>query len=422
MRKLIIVISVFVFLCALGAVYLFFTNSGSRFAFNTAVSRILKPKKSLIKGSRGSLLSNLSFQDIELQGLHFLPEENEIKIQKLDFGFDVFGKKALSVFVHNARLKIPAADTIYISGKYENDLMDLNIYSKRVNLKEMLELFVKDLAIYEISGLVNNIDLYIRNSIVNPQITGELLIDRLARDDIVLKDCPVKIDLGLEKDRDRINLKGRIYVSSGSLTVKNVNIAIKQGGISFSGDAANPGFDLKGSANVESVKINIFLKGTIDEPVLRLFSEPPLPEYQLLMMLFTGKSWRNTAGASAQQKISREHMAGFIDYFLLGNSASDFARKLGISDVNVKFDGQTRGIEAKKEITENIGVLYGIKQSQTNGQQPPDTSHKVGGSYKIGEAFSVEAQKGIAQDKTNSASQEESKKDDKIMLKLKKEF
>ena len=75
----------------------------------------------------------------------------------------------------------------------------------------------------------------------------------------------------------------------------------------------------------------------------------------------------------------------------------------------------------KKAITEKIDVSYEVEQSQAK-EEGPTTTQKVGGEYKITEGISIGVEKELKQESKADQAQDKQKPDDKVILKLKKEF
>jgi hypothetical protein len=151
-----------------------------------------------------------------------------------------------------------------------------------------------------------------------------------------------------------------------------------------------PAFELDGSAKVQEIPIRIVARGTALKPEFRLSSTPQLPEDQLLVMLATGQGWSGTEQAIREGKVNADLAKEFIDYFLLGGSGARLAHSLGIKEVSLLYDEETRGVAVKKDISSRLGAVYGIEASQPQStQSSAGATQKIGAEYKLGENSSV---------------------------------
>jgi autotransporter translocation and assembly factor TamB len=272
--------------------------------------------------------------------------------------------------------------------------------------------------------MIGNLDVYIKGSFLEPQLSGELQIETLSHNGFSITNCPVALNLQLTDIKDELKIFGTISLSSATITgPKETSVNLQESSIMFNGDPEKPSFDLKGDSTVAGTKINIVLKGTLKKPELKLTSEPPLPQEQLLVMLATGKGWKGAGQSLGSGHVSADLAADFIDYFAFGGMGSKIAKQLGISEVSLKFDKETRGIELKKEITDKSVLTYGVEQAQTK-EKETSVTQTVGGEYKVTEAVSVEAEREFKQNNTAEQTQEQDKPqtEDKVLLKYKKEF
>ncbi len=180
-------------------------------------------------------------------------------------------------------------------------------------------------------------------------------------------------------------------------------------------------FDLKGFSVIEGTRINIVFKGTLYRPDLRLTSDSLLPKDTLLLMLATGRKWQDLKSATPGGELNVNVVKDFIDYFVLGGSASNFAKSIGISDISLTYTTESKSIKATSPISDKIGLTYGVQQQQTQGQ-PPETQYDVGAQLKVTDTVSVEAERTIEQQRGETTGGGQQQPDDTILLKYKKEF
>ncbi len=421
-RRIVFIIISVLFLTIFSALAYYFTHTtkGSSFIAKSLLKNYLEPEKLEIKSTKGSFSDILTFQDIEIKDLYGLPEGSILKIQKLDIQISSFSLEGIVVDIFNGRLLLPASEAILIQGNYEKGTLDVNAYSKQVNLRAIFDLFAENKALRKISGVISDLDIDIKGTFLEPQLTGKFFIKQLLHNGFSIMDCPGNLRLNLSDMKEDLKLEGEVVVDSGMISARNTTIMIQPSKVIFSGNPKSPSFDIKGFSTIEKTKIKIVMKGSMDNPDIKLTSEPSLPQGKLLLMLATGKSWKGVDTSLEKGQVSADVAADLIDYLVFGGSGSKLAKQFGISNLSVKFDNTTKGIGVTKEITDKVEVSYGVEQSQIDGQNG-QTTQKVGTGYKVTETISVEGQREVQQqDKTQT--QDEPKANDKLLLKFKKKF
>lgn len=421
-----IIIAVVLFLSIISSClyYFIFTSSGSSLITKLVISKYVESRDIDIKSTKGSLSQKLIFQDIEIENLKWLPKGSIIKIKKLGFYFTSFNLTGLNIEISNGRLILPDSESILFYGSYKDSSLDINTYSNYVNVKALLDMFFERKILKGFSGTTKDIDIYVKGTFLEPTITGELQIQEFQREGFLIFDCPTSFNLSFKGIKEELKIYGELNFSKGEISGTNTaTVTLNPSKVSFNGSYQNPSFNIRGTSNVEKTKINITLKGTMSKPELILSSEPPMPQERLMVMLVTNKSWKGAEESASRGQISADLAADFIDYFAFGGTGSRIAQQLGISEISLKFDKETKGIDLKKEITSKSGVTYGIEQTQTK-EKDASITQKVGGEYKVTETISVGAEREFKQDNTTEQTQDQDKlqTEDKVLLKYKKEF
>ena len=405
-------------------VFFLLTTQGSSLIVKTALSRYWQTKDIDIGKIDGSLQEKLVFQDLELNNINRLPPGSKLKIQKLEVRLTSFDIDGLELKLHNAKLQLPASDTIFFYGELKDGDLNLDIYSRLVNVSDIINLFPENQELKRLSGKINDLDITIKQELLEPRISGSLYIDELLRNEFSMTDSATVINLDLKDITDNLQLHGEILLKSGTLSgPKTAMVNLGESKIMFNGSPSNPWFNLKATSKVERVNIEISLKGNLKEPILKLSSDPSLPQEQLLVMLATNKSWEATQSAMSQNEVSPDVARDFIDYFVFAGAGSKIMQRLGITDISITYDQEKQGIGLSKEVTKRGEVSYAIEQARDR-EKDPTTTHTVGGEYKITETVSIGAEKEIKvqDEETQQAQEEQEKPDDKVMIKFKKEF
>ena len=220
-----------------------------------------------------------------------------------------------------------------------------------------------------------------------------------------------------------MQLFGRVVMQSGAVSgSRTAVIELQRSSVSFSGNPANPRLDIRGTAQVERTKIHVAVTGSAAEPEIKLSSQPALSEDVLLLMLATNRSWKGAEGLFGTQRISPDLAKDFIDYFVFAGQGSAIARRFGISDISLTYDENVRGIIIKKDVLPSLEAYYGIEQSQKKGEAP-DTTHTLGGEYRVTDAVSVSGERSFIQKGADAGTAEgEQSTRDRIFLKYKTQF
>ena len=125
----------------------------------------------------------------------------------------------------------------------------------------------------------------------------------------------------------------------------------------------DPGLDIQASRKIEDTRVGVNVRGTLRAPRVTLFSEPGLPQTQIVSMLLTGKpiadlSSKDAAAVNAAQG----------DLRLQGGSvlASQLGRRLGLEDVSFESNGlNDTSLVLGKFLSPKIFVSYGISLTES---------------------------------------------------------
>ena len=422
-KYLLLIIIICLVFSLISAIYFFiFTNKGSTFIVRVALRNYLRPEGIEIKESAGNFFKSKVVHDLEIKDLQFLPQGSILRIQKLEFSFTSLGPQGLNLSIHNGRLTVPGSELILFHGNLKNNIMDFNLYSKSVNIGAISGLFAENKDLKKISGMISGIDIFVKGSSLGPQVEGGCKIEKLLSNGFSLSSCPLAFKLQLKDIQNTFKLFGEVYVNAGqAYGPKTAVIKLGESKISFSGSPEKPLLNIRGTSNVEGTKIGITLRGTFDQPELKLTSEPPLSRQRLLLMLATGKSWKASELALGKGELTADSVKDFIDYFVFSGSGSKLAEQLGISDISVTFEKQKKGLGVKTAVTDKLDATYAVEQTQQD-EEAPITSQRLGGEYKITDSLIVGAEKELRGEQKNNTSQESIPPEDKIFLKFKKEF
>jgi len=401
--------------------YFFCVAGGSTFLMKTLLSHYVGAEDIQVAQSEGFLFNQLSYKDIELREIKGLPQDAVLKIQQLDFALQWPDVERTSLTLRNGRIIFPLEEPLLFYGAYQNEKLDVTVYTREINVKDLLNLFTGGESFKRVSGNVVNLESYLQGPLSNVALTGSFQLESFSNNRFLLTESPGALNFKRVGLPPQVQLEGEILLEKGKVFLTpQALIELKPSRIIFSGDPKTPTLDIKGSATVEGTQIHLKLAGDLDQPELQLTSQPPMPQERLLIMLATGKSWRHAAAALEQGHISPESAGEFIDYFLHAGPANRFTKQLGIHVEAVTLTDQAKGIQIKKAVTDRLETRYGIEQAQEDVQQR-STTHKAGVGIKVTDTLSLEGERKMKQLDT-SHENPDVPPEDEVLLKYKKTF
>lgn len=329
-------ISIAVILC-IGiplAYYLLFNTQGSAGLVRLVLSKYVSSKEIRISKIQGNLSQGLTFTDVELGGLKGLPPGSLFKIQQLRVSLRPLKFDSLNFEIENGRLVLPHSEPIVLFASYKKVKLDVNIYSRRLDAKEILNLLFKGKGAKNISGIISNVDSYVGGSFTRPQLTGVFEIDSLSQKGFSLSRCPGSFALDFKGKKNDPRLRGAIVLQQGEIIAQAIKVKIIDCKILFSPEQDLPTIDFKGVTNIGETEIDIALTGTFEHPFLTLISDKPHLPGTLLLMLVTGKEEKELQ-VTYQAGITSSQAKDFLDYLFSGTGQDKVIASLGVNKVTL---------------------------------------------------------------------------------------
>ncbi len=421
-----ILICIVIFLSIItGVIYIvLFTTSGSQKTLEFLISKYSYGNNITFKSVTGTIARGISLKNIEITNIQELPSGTIIKIQQLTVKVEKLNYKNAFLKLENTRINFSESESIIISGTLQKRKFDFNIYSNGFNVNEVLS-YLPDLKrLIPIKGDVTNIDLYVKGDYLEPRVVGDLNINKFLYKGFILMQTPLHLDIVLKNIKRDVQLFGNITIREGSLKAHKSTIKEINGKINFSGVLSQPSFNISGKAKVEKTKIQLGLNGVLEKSNLTLSSEPSFSREKLMVMLATGKSWQSVESSLDTGLISSKELTkDFIDYYFFAGKTNKFTDELGIYDVSVTFEKDTKGIEAKKVVTENLDIGYGVERQITENQIITE-KQTIKGEYQVTDELSVGVEREVKQTQSldDLDPKQKAVNDDKLYLKYKKSF
>lgn len=164
--------------------------------------------------------------------------------------------------------------------------------------------------------------------------------------------------LGLRDGTDDVTRgTGELSIEEGKYTAYGRRLDIERGRLVFSGGAVNnPGVDIRAVKQYPDVKAGVNVRGTLLQPRLTFFSEPSLPQTQILSLIL--------AGGSLESAQNNKTNAGQGNELLAQGSAilaQQLGSRVGLEDVALEsdLDNQT-SLVLGKYLSPRLYVSYGI--------------------------------------------------------------
>jgi translocation and assembly module TamB len=212
---------------------------------------------------------------------------------------------------------------------------------------------------------------------------------------------------------------GELYATKGTYNAYKKVLTIKQGRLVYTGNViTNPGLNIRASREMKTVAtgaisdfsnvqaytgsevltVGVQVLGTLEKPVISLYSEPSLSQVDVLSYLILGVPSKQVSSSSNQALLSAAQALN-----LGGNGSTNLAsitqniqKTFGLSEMNVEsvqtFDQSTGGtvgttsLVLGKQITPNLYAHYSTSFDLSN---PVSTFHL---RYKLSKRFSIQSE------------------------------
>jgi len=155
---------------------------------------------------------------------------------------------------------------------------------------------------------------------------------------------------------------GELQVRDGQYMALARRLDIERGRLIFNGLLVDPAVDIRAIKEFPDIKAGVNVRGTLREPRLTFFSEPSVPQSQIVSLLLAGGSFQTAqtadrAGTSGAQKEAAAQAAALL--------ASQFGNKLGIPDISVESDlSNETSLVLGKYLSPRLYVSWGVSLSE----------------------------------------------------------
>ena len=162
-------------------------------------------------------------------------------------------------------------------------------------------------------------------------------------------------DLKVRTDEQgQLRASGSVDARRGTFVAYGQRLEIERARFYFNGPIANPGLDIVAMRKRQAVEAGVAVTGTMSRPLVRVVSNPPLPEGEALSWLVLGRA-PDQAGAGQLAALPLATSA------LVGKAGAPIARALHVDEVGVRSGGGAGAqqfLTVGKRITERLYLAF----------------------------------------------------------------
>jgi translocation and assembly module TamB len=162
--------------------------------------------------------------------------------------------------------------------------------------------------------------------------------------------------------------RGELSVKEGRYEAYGQKLDITRGRLLFDASPLeDPGLDIEAQRKIESIKVGMNVRGTLKSPRLSFFSDPSMPQTQIMSYLLVGK------GIDSMQDSDAATVGSASDALTVqggGFLASQLGRRLGIEEVGVESSRTAAGetntsLVLGKFLSPRLFISYGISLTES---------------------------------------------------------
>lgn len=177
--------------------------------------------------------------------------------------------------------------------------------------------------------------------------------------------------------------RGELRVVDGTFSALGQRLEIETGRLIYTGGPLeNPGLEIRAVRKVDEITAGALVRGTLQQPEISIYSDPPMPRAEALSYLTLGKGLDQL---QAGEQSTIDQAANSLALSGGGLIARDLGRRLGFDDVAVTADDDAGGASVVfgKHLGGGLFVSYGLGLF--------DTVNTLRLRYQINQRLSLEA-------------------------------
>ncbi|MES3010878.1 MAG: translocation/assembly module TamB domain-containing protein [Pseudomonadota bacterium] len=194
-------------------------------------------------------------------------------------------------------------------------------------------------------------------------------------------------DLRLTSPGGKLALIGAVRTVGGNYDAYGQKLSIDRGVVTFIGPIENPRLDIEATRPKTDIRVGVTVSGTAQNPRVRLFSEPDLPDVDKLSWLVLGRA-SSGLGRTDTALLQRAAVALFAGEE--EGAVTKLTRSIGLDEISLRqTDGEVREtvVTLGKQLSERLYVGYerGLNSTAGNFQL----------LYRIAQRFTLRGQTGL---------------------------
>jgi translocation and assembly module TamB len=153
---------------------------------------------------------------------------------------------------------------------------------------------------------------------------------------------------------------GELNVRKGSYTIGTAKLDIQSGALLFAGGPVNnPGLSVRGVRQMQTVTVGVNVGGTLRQPEISLFSDPPMRQSDIISYLAFAKP---ASTLTPEEGESVDRTGGALAVAGAGIAAADISSRIGLDEISIRSEGQEDDSQLVlgKYVTPRIYVSYGF--------------------------------------------------------------
>lgn len=164
-------------------------------------------------------------------------------------------------------------------------------------------------------------------------------------------------------EQGELRARGKVATQRGSYTAFGQRLQIDRGEVLFNGALDNPGLDIIAMRKNQAVEAGVAVTGTVRSPVVRIVSEPAVPEGEALSWLMLGRSPADASRAD----LSMLPLAAAALFGKAQPGAGSIANRLGVDTLAIRGSGGTGGaggtlanqvVAVGKRVSNRLYLIY----------------------------------------------------------------
>jgi translocation and assembly module TamB len=193
-------------------------------------------------------------------------------------------------------------------------------------------------------------------------------------------------------DSNAIKAKGILRVVKGNYKNYGVDLKIEKGVLLFAGGKIeNPSLDVLALRSINEIRAGVLIRGTLEKPIIKLYSEPSMPDTDVLAYIVLGHPLGG--GSSEQASILMKATSILLSKGESTVLQNQLRSKLGLDVLDIESSGTTGGTVARSMLT--VGKYLTPKLFVSYGQSLLNRGSLFKMRYGLSNHFEVESQSGV---------------------------